>query len=158
MAGSSLARSGDRIDLPTANALPNSLSPGPDGNVWFTELKAHQIARITPAGVITEFPMPPLEQPVGAEKPSPTAGAPFGIAAGADKSLWVTITREPFIYRVSPSGAFTAIPTPDGTVASFITAGPDGNLWFTEPNGKIAKLTPRGTITEFVAAYIYQPD
>jgi streptogramin lyase len=31
-----------------------------------------------------------------------------------------------------------------------ITAGPDGNLWFTEWNGnKIGKITPAGTITEY---------
>jgi streptogramin lyase len=29
-----------------------------------------------------------------------------------------------------------------------ITAGPDGNLWFTE-NGKIGKITTGGTITEY---------
>src|SRR5262249_24995658 len=30
-----------------------------------------------------------------------------------------------------------------------ITAGPDGNLWFTESVGKIGRITPAGTITEF---------
>ncbi|HEY6421480.1 MAG TPA: hypothetical protein VIX59_20985, partial [Candidatus Binataceae bacterium] len=116
------------FELPTPDAHPNTLSAGPDGNVWFTELKAHQIARVTPSGAITEFPLPPIAPPAeGADKANSTTGAPFGIAT-ADKSLWVTITREPFIYRVSPNGDFTAIPTPEGTVASFITAGPDGNL------------------------------
>ena len=32
-----------------------------------------------------------------------------------------------------------------------ITAGPDGNLWFTEPNAnQIGRITPAGAITEFV--------
>jgi virginiamycin B lyase len=32
-----------------------------------------------------------------------------------------------------------------------ITAGPDGNLWFTESGaGKIGRITPAGKITEFV--------
>ncbi len=31
---------------------------GTDGNLWFTEADANQIGRITPAGVITEFPVP----------------------------------------------------------------------------------------------------
>src|SRR5262249_23331445 len=31
-----------------------------------------------------------------------------------------------------------------------ITAGPDGNLWFTEQIGdKIGRITPSGTVTEF---------
>jgi streptogramin lyase len=35
-------------------------------------------------------------------------------------------------------------------MATFITDGPDGTLWFTEPNGKIGKLTTAGEINEFV--------
>jgi virginiamycin B lyase len=32
----------------------------------------------------------------------------------------------------------------------FITTGPDGNLWFTENvAGKVGRVTPSGTITEF---------
>ncbi len=44
-------------------------------------------------------------------------------------------------------------PTSRGTFKSMpvdITAGPDGNLWFTERNGAaIGRITPSGTITEF---------
>src|SRR5438093_1231840 len=46
---------------------------------------------------------------------------------------------------------FTEYPVP--TPASFpgrITAGPDGNVWFTESLGnKIGRITPAGVITEF---------
>ena len=39
-----------------------------------------------------------------------------------------------------------------------ITAGPDGNLWFTEPfNDKIGRITPTGVITEFVLSAPAQP-
>jgi hypothetical protein len=43
------------------------------------------------------------------------------------------------------------IPT-SGSFPFDITAGPDGNLWFTEVNpaaGKIGRITPAGTITEY---------
>ena len=43
------------------------------------------------------------------------------------------------------------IPT-SGSFPFDITAGPDGNLWFTEANpaaGKIGRITPTGTITEY---------
>jgi streptogramin lyase len=34
-----------------------------------------------------------------------------------------------------------------------IVAGPDGNLWFTEYySGNIGRITPTGTITEFIVA------
>jgi virginiamycin B lyase len=38
-----------------------------------------------------------------------------------------------------------SIPTPKS-----ITAGPDGNVWFTENDGnRIGRITPQGAITEF---------
>src|ERR1700737_82313 len=33
----------------------------------------------------------------------------------------------------------------------FIAAGPDGNLWFTELNDRIGRMTPLGVVTEFSA-------
>src|SRR5260370_40489576 len=33
------------------------ITTGPDGNVWFTEIAGNKIGKITPAGVITEFPL-----------------------------------------------------------------------------------------------------
>ncbi len=32
------------------------ISPGPDGNMWFTEWEADRIGRITPTGVVSEYP------------------------------------------------------------------------------------------------------
>ena len=46
-----------------------------------------------------------------------------------------------YYYRLTPDGQFTGYRTSDKTMATFITNGPDGTLWFTEPNGKIGKLT-----------------
>jgi virginiamycin B lyase len=40
------------------------------------------------------------------------------------------------------------IPTADSG-PNEITAGPDGNLWFTEGAGRIGRITPAGVITEF---------
>ena len=37
-------------------AGPNGITAGPDGNVWFTEAYADRIGRITPAGVVSEYP------------------------------------------------------------------------------------------------------
>jgi streptogramin lyase len=37
---------------------PYGLTTGPDGNIWSTENAGNNIGRITPAGVITEFPLP----------------------------------------------------------------------------------------------------
>jgi len=38
-----------------------------------------------------------------------------------------------------------------------ITAGPDGNLWFTEPGtNRIGRITPTGTVTEFSAGITHR--
>src|SRR5439155_25862858 len=46
--------------IPALIGQPNSglteIAAGPDGNLWFTEPAPNRIGRITPAGVVTEFP------------------------------------------------------------------------------------------------------
>jgi streptogramin lyase len=47
---------------------------------------------------------------------------------------------------------FTEYPIPTAASSpSYVTAGPDGALWFTEYNGnKIGRITTGGVITEYV--------
>ena len=47
------------------------------------------------------------------------------------------------------AGTITEFPVPSGGGPLFITAGPDGNLWFTEAASNIGRITTGGTITEF---------
>src|SRR5271165_790374 len=48
-------------------------------------------------------------------------------------------------------GAISEVALPNSGPVG-ITAGPDGNLWFTEFSGnKIGRITPGGTVTEFSA-------
>ena len=78
----------------TAGSSPFALCAGPDGNVWFTEGGTNKIGRITPAGVITEFPVP-------------TAGAnPQYITTGPDGNLWFT-ENAARVGRITPSGTVT---------------------------------------------------
>ncbi len=49
-----------------------------------------------------------------------------------------------------PAGIITEFPLPLAhSFPSEITAGPDGNLWFTEGTNKIGRINSHGTITEF---------
>ncbi|HWZ89515.1 MAG TPA: hypothetical protein VNW92_11715, partial [Polyangiaceae bacterium] len=70
-----------------------------------------------------------------------------------DKNLWFTEAAAAGnkIGKITPSGTVTEYPI--ATAASNprgITAGPDGNVWFTELDGhNIGRVTPTGTITEF---------
>ncbi|GAA0707333.1 virginiamycin B lyase family protein [Dokdonella soli] len=120
-----------------------SITNGPDGNLWFTKtyfLCANPaapgcsppnspIGRITPGGVVTEFPLP-------------GNGGLIGIANGPDGNLWFTDSAGR-IGRATPVGVITEYSIPTANSApSGITAGPDGNVWFTESTGnKIGKIS-----------------
>ena len=43
---------------PGAEASPTSIVAGADGNLWFFENGRQSIARVSPAGQLTEFPVP----------------------------------------------------------------------------------------------------
>jgi hypothetical protein len=55
------------------------------------------------------------------------------------------------IGRITPGGRISEFPIPTlGSGPRAITAGPDGNLWFTEVlASEIGRITPSGTISEF---------
>ena len=116
------------------------IAAGPDGNIWFTERFANFIGKITPAGMITEFPIPSVNS------------QPYGIAAGPDGNLWFTEQAANNIGVISPaSGMIAEYPIPTGgSSPAGLTAGPDGNLWFAESGGvgKIGRVTPYATCTD----------
>ena len=69
------------------------------------------------------------------------------------RQSWFTEISGNRIGRITPSGTVTEFSS--GITASSqpsgITAGPDGNLWFTErqSGNRIGRITPTGTMTEF---------
>ena len=116
---------------------PIDLTPGPDGNFWFSDEDNNVVGRLTPTGMQREFPR--------------LAGRPLlpeGIVTGPDGNLW--FTDGDAIERMTTTGVLTtfSIPTTQ-PYANDIAVGSDGNLWFTEQVGKIGRITPSGTITEF---------
>jgi len=119
---------------------PFGITAGPDGSMWFTEVKGNRIGRVTQAGLLTELDIPTA------------ASGPTGIAVGPDGNLWFTEQAANRIGRLSPPvGPFAEFVVP--TVASgpfWITAGPDGALWFTEREAdRIGRITTSGEIEEF---------
>src|SRR5438445_13525559 len=61
------------VAVPTSNSVPEGITLGPDGNLWFTEFEGGQIGRITPSGPVPEF--------------TGLTGAPVCITAGPDGNL-----------------------------------------------------------------------
>jgi virginiamycin B lyase len=142
--------------LPTSGADLGYITVGSDGNLWFTEHTPNKFGRITPSGVITEFPFEDI-------------GAPNGIINGPDGRLWIceqgalkvssghqTYGR---IERVNTDGTIYATydiaPNSWQNVPEDITVGADRKLWFTQFNAisqtiyEISNVTLGGKITQY---------
>ncbi len=150
------------------NTQPSNIVESLDGNLWFAQAFATQpttttltkfgmIGMVTPSGKITEFS-------TGLNP----ASSPEGIVVGPGGNLWFTDfstnpvggTTTPAIGMVTPSGQITEFSTGlnPGSTPFDLTAGPGGNLWFTDPGftsfggtttPAIGMVTPSGVITEF---------
>jgi len=126
---------------PGVSGQAEGITAGPDGNLYF--LHDAILARITPTGALTDHV-------------ADNAGE--AITVGPDGNLWTAGTQFDtqtgavvggIIDRISLSGGVTTfnVGTTNGAPAS-ISAGPDGNLWFTEPNANvIGRITPAGQTT-----------
>jgi virginiamycin B lyase len=142
--------------LPTPITVSGShLTAGPDGNVWVENPTGALLARVTPAGAITEFPVGP-------------GGQLFGIAAGHDHHIWFTrqggAPGQNSIGRMTLSGvpstvvqlpdSTTTPPNPPSGMPMAITAGDDLAMYYTtyfeQPLNYIGRVTPGGRLTKFI--------
>lgn len=142
-------------------AGPQGLAAGPDGAEWFVEIDTGQIGRVTPFGAFTEFPTPGGSEAFLRD-----------ITAGPDGAMWFTDSGScvnddcdylvnGHVGRITLRGEVTRYVVPSALGDPWnITAGPDGNLWFTEIGdyfnrlnpanvANIGRITPAGAITEF---------
>lgn len=128
------------------------LATDAEGNLWFTLPNSDAIGRITPQGEIARFSLPAYDAGSGF-----VAGrGPTSIMAGADGALWFSETLANEIGRVTPSLELTEFALPSTVVRPStmtnwggLAWGPDGNIWFSESTGKVARMTPSGAVTEF---------
>lgn len=129
------------ITVTAGFTVPWGITLGPDGNIWITEWD--HVAQITTTGTITSFAIAPESYPES-------------IITGSDGNLWYIITiahkSGNKIGRITPTGVYTEFNVLTWNSGIFdLTAGQDGNIWFTESNaGKIGRITPTGVVTEFV--------
>jgi streptogramin lyase len=136
------------FSVPSLERTPYWITPGPDGNLWFTDVSANKIGRITPTGRIVEFR-------IGKGK------RPKTIVTGPDGNLWFTESSADKIGVMSPRGVLLheyTIPT-SGATPWGIAVGPDDNIWFAEQGtgediinkvGTVVATGPdKGLITEY---------
>jgi streptogramin lyase len=127
------------------------ITTGPDGNLWFTTGGASPLGRflgepgpligqVTPSGQVADFRRS-------------IEGEPSDLASGPDGNLWFTESVkarfkpksvQARIGRITPNGLIAEFPIPGAKAQPWgIAAGPDGDLWFTEPErDKIGRITP----------------
>jgi virginiamycin B lyase len=126
-----------------AHSLLGDMVNGPDGARWFTDAARPMIWRISPAGVIQGFPIPPC---TGCAY---SGGSGTGnIISGPDGALWYARPGNVAIGRISTTGQVHEFPVPGwiGSYPGWIAAGPDGAIWFSVSDG-IARMTTSGAFS-----------
>jgi virginiamycin B lyase len=134
--------------LPGMPVGPFDLVSGPDGYLYFLELRVGRIFQFSrAAGTVTrEYSL---------NVPNALL---YNLVAGPGQSLSFTVTDATnfinYIGRVDPaSGVISLYAVHNNWSASPLAAGPDGNLWFaTGPDTGptyISKITPQGIETDF---------
>lgn len=126
---------------------PTKLVAGSDGSLWFIYDNNNGYGKITPTGVVS-----------AANWDNSVSRHVADLAAGPDGNVWYTLcTGAPFvpsIAKITPTLGFTAYGagTPSGYFQGGcprgITAGPDGNMWFTDAH-YVGKITMSGQVTEY---------
>jgi streptogramin lyase len=127
---------------------PYDIVTGPDGNLWFTELGGNRIARMTPTGTVSEFP---IASGFGVR----------GIVPATDGNLWF-VTDDGTVSRITPAGVQTGFSAGDTTFGAadpyMLAQGADGNLWFTNWDySRVSRITPSGVVTSFSAGITGRP-
>src|SRR5439155_7155836 len=89
-------RSSSDLHFTPAGNEPRYITAGADGNLWFTQAVSSpgnipDIGRITPGGIITQFPLP-------------NAGCPEHITPGPDGNVWMTDDCSGFVSSIAPDG------------------------------------------------------
>jgi streptogramin lyase len=136
--------------LPTPNVAPTGITMASDGSIWFTEMNANKLGRISPQGVLTEYTVP-------------TANSqPDQITASSDGYVWFTEASGGKIGRISQTGGAIAEFALPGSryfeEPTAITTRADGTVWFASHEqlglgiGRIGQISSTGVITEVSTA------
>jgi streptogramin lyase len=132
---------------------PHQIIPGPENDLWFIAngTGANVLARITPEGVVSQFPAPRISR--GGETISKADEVPLALATAANGNLWMgEPLEEGTVGLVEPGGVIKQVITGEprsGVVANetgYPTVGtPDGGLWFREHEA-FTLLSPAGVV------------
>jgi streptogramin lyase len=119
------------------------ITTGPDGALWFTNLRGNSIGRIATDGTITSYT-------------DTGVSSPCAITAGPDGAVWFTNmagSSSSSVGRITTAGTITiygtGISNSNTANPGGIAVGPDGALWFTNPShNSIGRITTAGVVTD----------
>jgi virginiamycin B lyase len=133
-----ITQDGQVSSFPVNTGHDGAITSGSDGNLWLTKndaLGGAAIVRLTLSGQATEFPLEP--------------GAGLGtIVPGPDGNLWFTEAGAERIGRITPAGALTEFKI--GTRPADLSAGHDGNIWYSTDGG-IGHISTSGKVFKPIA-------
>jgi streptogramin lyase len=122
--------------------IPQGITAGSDGALWFTLFYDDEVGRVTPKGAISVFRLN-------------TMNSATYITAGNDGALWLTLLNDVGgsttnqIGRLTTSGKLSIFTVPKASYIWDITSGPDGNLYFTDGASRVWRVTKSGHFTAF---------
>ena len=132
------------------NSGPLDIVGGPDGNLYFSASTNHAIGLITTSGTVTLFG---------------TMDDPNGLAFDGLGNLWFSMPY-PSLYDLgmwalplstSTLPRYWDIPYPgeEGGRPAAMALGPDGCIWYTQPNmSRVGSVDPSGPATQTPASYL----
>lgn len=143
----------DSYDIITPSnsiAYLTDLSAGPNNTVWFSEgnYNAKRIGKVNAVDGkgLTWYTL------------DDSANGAAALTTGADGKIWFLEFGGTRIGRMNADGTqrvwFPVALGGAGTFSSIydIKLGPDGNVWFSAPGGRIGKVTPSGTINAYTVS------
>ncbi len=122
--------------------VPQGITAGPDGNLWFTEFYDDVAGRITTMGTSTLFTLN-------------TQNSATYITNGPDGALWLTLLNDVGgsttnqIGRLTTTGKLSTFTVPKASYIWDITTGSDKNLYFTDGASRVWRVTTKGRFTAF---------
>lgn len=141
---------------------PTGIALGGDGALYVADTLNHTVRRVTTAGVVTTWAGAAGQAGnVDASAGSARFRAPYGVAAAADGTLYVTDSLNYAVRQVAPDRTVTTLAAlsdvPDAGMAASIPAGlavdGDGSLLVADPGAhRLLRVTLAGAVSQAFGA------
>jgi len=131
--------------VPTAGSNPAGITNRARSQRMVHGALWQQNRKITPSGVVTEYPIP-----TSGSRPGVITLGLMAICGSQKKASTIFLVGNK-IGRITPAGVITEFQVPTDAVGPSASLWARmGNLWFTEGNAnKIGRITTTGVVTEF---------